>query len=150
MSGATLLDANVLVALFDPDHVHHDLAHDWFSGHRHQNWATCAVTESGFVRILSNPKYGGEVERPATLGERLRRLCAAGHHPFWAESVSLREAKLFNPGFLNGHRQITDIYLLGLAKRMNGRLATFDRTIPLKAVVGAQPDLLQVIAAVNG
>ena len=34
MSRVALLDVNVLVALFDPDHVHHELAHDWFADHR--------------------------------------------------------------------------------------------------------------------
>jgi len=49
--GVALLDVNVLVALFHPDHVHHDLAHDWFVGHRHAGWATCPVTENGFLRV---------------------------------------------------------------------------------------------------
>src|SRR4029077_11784549 len=35
-----LLDINVLVALFDADHVHHDLAHDWFVDHHERGWAT--------------------------------------------------------------------------------------------------------------
>jgi toxin-antitoxin system PIN domain toxin len=141
-----LLDVNVLVALFDPDHIHHDLAHDWFADHRAQGWATCPVTENGFVRVLANPGYGGAVVRPADLIERLRRFCASGHHHFWADGVSLTDETLFAPAFAGGHRQITDIYLLGLAMARGGCLATFDRTIPLKAVRGSGPDLLAVIA----
>jgi hypothetical protein len=45
-----------------------------------------------------------------------------------------------------GHRQLTDLYLLGLAQRQGGTLATFDRTVPVGAIVGARPDLLETIA----
>jgi hypothetical protein len=41
---------------------------------------------------------------------------------------------------------MTDIYLLGLAKRYDGRLATFDRTIPLAAVAGGVADDLVIIS----
>ena len=50
-SRVSLLDVNVLVALFFPDHVHHELAHDWFADHREQGWATCPLTENGLVRV---------------------------------------------------------------------------------------------------
>ena len=55
MSLASLLDVNVLVALFDPDHVHHEAAHVWFAATRGAGWATCPLTENGVVRVLSNP-----------------------------------------------------------------------------------------------
>jgi hypothetical protein len=146
-----LLDVNVLVALFDPDHVHHELAHDWFADNRRHGWATCPVTESGFLRVLSNPAYGiSEVARPGDLVARLRRFCASGHHQFWPDAVSLRDEMLFDLAMVAGHRQLTDVYLLGLAKKEGGRLATFDRTIPLKAVKGLRPDVLAVITAVDG
>ena len=29
----SLLDVNLLVALFDADHIHHELSHDWFADH---------------------------------------------------------------------------------------------------------------------
>ncbi len=149
MSQVALLDVNLLVALFDPDHVHHELAHDWFADHRAAGWATCAITENGFVRVLSNPAYGAAVARARELVDRLRRFCASGRHEFWADAVSLRDEQLFNPVFLSGSRQVTDVYLLGLAKKKGGRLATLDRTIPLNAIVGATPELLQVIATAD-
>jgi toxin-antitoxin system PIN domain toxin len=141
-----LLDVNVLVALFDPDHVHHDLAHDWFADNRTAGWATCPITECGFVRVLANPAYGASVTRPADLLAGLRRFCASAHHLFWPDTVSLRDDKLFDMSRVGGHRQLTDIYLLGLAKTKRGRLATFDRTIPVRAVVGGQGELLAVIS----
>ena len=146
MSRTALLDVNVLVALFDPDHVHHDLAHDWFSDNRADGWATCPVTENGFLRVLANPAYGSAVTRPSELTARLRKFCASGHHEFWPDIVSLCDPALFDPAFIAGHRQVTDVYLLGLAKKKGGRLVTFDGGIPLKAVRGAGRDLLHVIA----
>lgn len=148
MNVIALLDVNLLVALFDPDHVHHNLAHDWFADNRSAGWATCPITENGFVRVLANPAYGSVVLRPADLVERLRVFCASGHHHFWPETVSLTDRALFNPACIGGHRQLTDIYLLGLAKKVGGRLATLDRTIPLKAVIGVRADHLQVLSAV--
>ena len=146
MNRVALLDVNILVALFDPDHVHHELAHDWFADHRAHGWATCPVTENGCVRVLANPKYRVIVPRPIELVERLRRFCSSGDHAFWPAFVSLRDETIFKPPFIRGHRQLTDVYLLGLAVKTGGRLATFDRAIPLGAVVGATRDALAVIS----
>jgi hypothetical protein len=147
VSRIALLDVNLLVALFDADHVHHEVAHDWFADHRANGWATCSVTETGVVRVLAATRGGAAPARPADLVERLQRFCSSGHHTFWPHSVSLRDENVFRPSFVRGHSQITDVYLLGLAVRMGGCLATFDRTIPVGAVVGATPDALHVISA---
>jgi hypothetical protein len=65
------------------------------------------------------------------------------------QTLSLRDRKRFNLAYVSGHQQITDTYLLGLAHSKGGRLATFDRSIPFKAVVGAKRETLAVIAAVE-
>ena len=149
MIRVALLDVNVLVALFDPDHVHHELAHDWFTEHRRTGWATCPLTENGFVRVLANPAYGGTVMRASDLVARLRRFCESGGHAFWPDALSFRDDAVFVPTLVAGHRQLTDIYLLGLAHAKGGCLATFDRTIPTRAVKGATRDDVEVIAAVG-
>ena len=141
-----LLDVNVLVALFDPDHIHHDTAHDWFADSREDGWATCPLTENGVVRILSNLRYSPTAESSARIVERLRGMCQNEHHVFWVDSVSLRDVRRFASTTPITHRQVTDIYLLGLAKQHGGRLATFDRTIPLEAVSGGEADDLIVIS----
>lgn len=146
MSRVALLDVNVLVALFDPDHVHHDLAHDWFADEGSAAWATCPTTENGFVRVLSNAAYGATVSRAPDLLARMRRFCASRGHVFWRDSVSLSDQAVFDGSMLAGHRQLTDVYLLGLAHAHGGRLATFDRSIPLRAVKGATARDLAVIA----
>ena len=143
----SLLDVNLLVALFDPDHVHHDLAHNWFEDHREEGWATCPTTENGFVRVLSNPAYATPAPRPRDVVERLDVFRRSGFHHFWPDQVSLADAATFNPALIRGHRQVTDVYLLGVAAKAGGRLATFDRSIPIGAVKGATKDSLAVITA---
>jgi len=140
-----LLDVNVLVALFFADHVHHDLAHDWFADHRHQGWATCPLTENGLVRVACQQPSDDVLVRPADVIAHVERFCRDKYHRAWTDAVSLADAALFAPQFIRGHQQLTDVYLLGLAKKMGGRLATFDRTIPVKAVRGATADTLQII-----
>lgn len=146
MSPVALLDVNLLIALFDPEHIHHDIAHDWFIDHRAHGWATCAITENGLVRVLSTPSYRSGPVRSADALQRLRGLCDSADHRFWDRTVSLRDSRLFDGEALTGYRQLTDIYLLGLAKTMGGVVATLDRTIPLRAVIGATRDDLVVIA----
>jgi toxin-antitoxin system PIN domain toxin len=145
MGRVALLDVNVLVALFDPDHVHHELAHDWFADHRHHGWATCPITENGLVRVLSNPGYGGAVMRPAAVTGALAQFRASGDHEFWPASLSLTDESRFDLSVVSGHGQLTDVYLLALATTTSGCLATFDRTVPVKAVLGATAAQLQII-----
>ncbi len=147
MSRPALLDINVLVALFDPDHVHHEPAHDWFADNRRSGWASCPITENGFLRVLANPAYGATVQRAVALLSSFKKFSRSGNHQFWPDDLSLRD-DIFDLSFVAGHRQLTDVYLLGLATKMGGRLATFDRTIPVKAVNGAGRDTLAVIAPV--
>jgi uncharacterized protein len=137
MSRVALLDVNVLVALFDPDHVHHDLAHDWFAGQRQAGWATCATTENELVRVLSHPRYGAGL-RAEDVVSGLRKFRSSAGHYFWPESVSIADSTVFDPAPLAGPKSVTDVYLLGLARRHKGTLATFDQSIPRRAVVGAR------------
>lgn len=145
MSGPALLDVNVLIALFQPDHPHHEVAHDWFADTQVGGWATCPLTQNGFVRILANPRHGA-FNRPVDLLNHLAGLCRSKHHVFWPDSISLTNDKLFNAAVIRGSRQLSDIYLLGLAKKMGGYLATFDAGIALSAVVGATRNTIAVIS----
>ncbi len=145
MRDVALLDVNVLVALFDPDHVHHEPAHRWFAENCVLGWATCPLTENGVVRILSNPAYSRAPGQAASVLRNLQVFCHSIEHVFWPDEVSLRDADLFDVGAPPVHRQVTDIYLLGLAVRSGGRLATFDRSIPITKVREATPDCLALI-----
>jgi toxin-antitoxin system PIN domain toxin len=147
MNRVALLDVNVLIALFDPDHVHHDPAHDWFEDSRTAGWATCPLTENALVRILANPAYVEGAESTAQMVKRLRRFCGSGGHVFWGDTLSVRDRLRFPATFPVSARQITDTYLLALASANHGTLATFDGSIALATVVGATPDHLTLIRA---
>jgi hypothetical protein len=141
-----LLDVNVLVALFDPSHQNHEAAHRWFGRNRKHGWATCPITANGCVRVLSNPRYPTVSATPEDAIERLARLCSAKDHQFWSDGVSIADEALFQPSAIRSYRTITDAYLLGLAVRYRGRLVTFDRSIPTRAVKNAAASNLVVLA----
>lgn len=146
MAGVALLDVNVLVALFFPEHVHHELAHDWFADHRQHGWATCTVTENGFVRVAAQQPSEEGLIRPSDAIAHLTRFCADAHHHRWADGPSITDEKVFAFEHVGSHRMVTDAYLLGMAKKMKGCLVTFDQAIPLKAVRGATAAHLRVIS----
>ena len=127
-----LLDVNLLVALADPMHLHHNTAHQWFGRTGQAAWATCPLTENGFVRVASNPKYTNRPGNVPVLLAMLRDLCKAAGHIFWNDDISLRE--ILDPTVVLTHNQITDVYLLGLAVHHDGKLATLDERIPVSAV----------------
>jgi toxin-antitoxin system PIN domain toxin len=140
-----LLDINVLVALFDAAHVHHEPAHQWFSSVGHTSWATCPLTECGFVRVISSPAYPSVKITPGEATERLRTFCNHRGHVFWPDSVALADTSCFDLSQLKGHQQITDLYLAGLAARNGGRLATFDEHIPVAALIGGSSLSIELV-----
>ncbi|MBS1818971.1 MAG: VapC toxin family PIN domain ribonuclease [Acidobacteria bacterium] len=143
--GVALLDVNVLIALFDPDHVHHDEAHDWFADHRSGGWATCPLTENGFVRTAAALSRGRELVTVAECAQALRTFTQSGDHEFWPDDVSLLDTELINVDVVVGHQQLTHVYLLALAVRRQGRLVTFDRKVARAAVKGATDAHLVII-----
>jgi toxin-antitoxin system PIN domain toxin len=129
-----LLDVNVLMALVDPMHVYHDLAHRWFEDNRPSGWATCPITENGFIRILSHPSIPSRPGDADATAELLASFCDDPHHHFWPDDAHLRD--VIRPGVVFTHAHVTDLYLLGLAVRNGGELATFDRRIPAALIDG--------------
>lgn len=142
----SLLDVNVLIALFDPDHVFHERAHAWLATHASMGIATCPLTENGLVRILTHPGYSKKKRfHPNDIITRLHGFVQRHNHEFWTDNLSLRDRKSFRAGRILGSKQITDIYLLALAVVHNARLATFDSSIPLEVVPEAKSENLAVI-----
>lgn len=125
----TLLDVNVLVALAWPNHLHHRAAHRWFGRHRAAGWATCSITETGFVRVSSNPRVIPEARTPGQALLLLRAITAVAGHEFWIDDVSPATDEAFPSERLVGYQQVTDAHLLALTIRRGGRLATFDSAV---------------------
>jgi toxin-antitoxin system PIN domain toxin len=96
---------------------------------RDEGWATCPVTESGFVRVSSNARVIPDARTPAQAIDLLRRMRSLPGHVFWDDDVSAAAAHAGPYSRVVGHRQVTDAHLLTLAMRRGGRLATFDRGV---------------------
>ncbi|MDA8296273.1 MAG: PIN domain-containing protein [Actinomycetota bacterium] len=139
-----LLDINVLLALFDSDHVDHSLAHRWLAAEIGDGWASCPMTENGFVRIISQPRYPSPIS-PGRAIELLRRSQETTHHEHWPCDISIGDPRRLDRRRLHGPRQVTDAYLLALAVAHGGRFVTFDRTISISAVPDAVEDDLVVV-----
>ncbi len=139
-----LLDVNVLLALLDSDHVDHERAVDWLDDEIGDGWASCAITQNGFVRILSQPRYPSPVSAAEAV-ELLSAACDSTHHEFWPCDVSVLDTRIVDRSRLHGPRQVTDAYLLALATAHDGRFVTFDRTLSLAAVYGAVETHLTVL-----
>lgn len=133
-----LLDVNVLLALLDSDHAHHALAQEWLQNNVEAGWASCAITENGFVRIVSQPRYPNAVS-PSTGMGLLRNACDTEFHEFWRCDISVLNLAILDPSRLHGTRQVTDAYLLALAVHHDGVFVTFDRAISAAVVLGAKP-----------
>lgn len=134
---------NVLVALAWPNHVHHRQAVTWFVGIRDDGWATCPITESGFVRVSSNARVLPEARTPSEARTLLAALRTKGTHRFWEDDVSVVDDPCGVFAAAVGHRQVTDAHLLSLAIRRGGALATFDRGVSALAT-GHPGNMVQI------
>lgn len=123
----TLPDVNVLIAIAWPEHAFHDVAIAWFDGRADSGWATCPITESGFMRISANAKVVSNPVTPREAADLLVELRKVGTHDFWADDVEPSTSELLPRDRLTGHRQVTDAHLLALSRRRGGSIATFDR-----------------------
>jgi uncharacterized protein len=114
----TLLDANVLIALVVVDHVHHDAAETWLA-REGGGFATCPFTETALVRFLVREGWSAR-----DAGAVLAEIARHPRHAFWPADLGA-DAVAWDR--VDGHRQVTDAYLVALARARGARLATFDR-----------------------
>ena len=122
-----LLDVSVLIALVRPKHEKHERVMRWFRTSGGKHWATCPFTEAGFVRIVSHPKFTAQSVDVAEALQLLSELIAMPGRQFWPIDMAFAGAvKPFEERFF-GHQQVTDLYLLSLAVRHKGAVATTDR-----------------------
>jgi toxin-antitoxin system PIN domain toxin len=124
-----LLDVNVLVALMWPAHAYHDRAQEWFAKYSKNGWATCPLTQTGCVRILSNPSFSSDAVTPQQALKLLGANLSHPSHQFWPDDLNFAEAVEPMQKQMQGHQQVSDAYLLGLAMHRKGRLTTMDRGV---------------------
>ena len=138
---AALLDINFLIALAWPQHQFHPIATTWFDKHHAKGWATCTATQLGFIRLSSNPSFlPGANKTPEEARQLLAELIDHAHHRFLTDL----EAPVFFPEIasLLGHQQLTDAYLLGMARLNKCRIVTFDRRL---ASLASNKNLIEVL-----
>jgi toxin-antitoxin system PIN domain toxin len=125
-----LPDIDVLLALAWSNHAHHDTAHRWFAHNSAAGWATCLLTQTGFLRLSLNPQVVGvSIDCQAAL-HLLHSLVAHPHHQY-TETAPALTATSFDalvPKII-GYRQVSDAALLYLARVCDMKLITFDRPV---------------------
>lgn len=138
-----LLDVNALVSLLDANHEHHAAITAWRS-QSSEPWASCPITQNGYLRIVTQESYPNTI----SIGEAIKTLSqavSAPSHEFLPDNVSLLDQQLIAHKHFQGHRQLTDIYLLALSVFHKSRLVTFDNSIPYVAVRQATKASVHVI-----
>ena len=136
MTRKNLLDVNVLIALIEPGHDHYRKAQEWFNSSIGGNLGVCPFTESGFIRVTTNPAfYPGP--RTMELAKAILQMLK-GYPGYWYWGINESWVTLSAPfaARIRGHQQVTDAYLLGLAIKEKGVLVTFDKGI--KYMAGAE------------
>lgn len=126
-----LLDVNALIALLWEDHQFHDTMAAWFAKHARAGWATCAITQSGFVRVMSQPAVAKAGRSLAELSEVLANNVSHPTHRRLALDFDFTDVIACCTGGVVGHRQVTDAYLLTAATRAGMKLLTFDTGVSM-------------------
>lgn len=123
-----LLDVNVLIALHTPAHGSYQKVQSWFQAVGRSGFSTCPITQSGFLRVSA------QISAEANVGYReakiaLEQLTGLPGHVFWPITIGYLQASALLESRIQGHRQVTDAYLLGISLSMGGVLATLDRGV---------------------
>lgn len=140
-----LLDTNVLIPLLWPKHTEQAKVRAWFTKNAAKSFATCSLTQAGFLRITSSPAITGERFALRDAHELLLDFLNWPGHTFWPTTVSYFEATAPFERRIHGPKRITDGYLLGIARHHGGKLATMDRAV--KSLAGPEfGDLVELIA----
>jgi hypothetical protein len=138
VSKVWLLDVNVLIAWLWPAHETHKAASSWMHNHRQELWATCPVTELGFLRIVTNPSFSPHAPAWAEAIRILRKHTGdSSRHCFWPDSLTSSELDMCLGTRIKGSSQITGAYLLALAMHRKGILVTFDYRMETLAPEGS-------------
>jgi len=133
-----MLDVNALLALGWVEHEAHARVVERLS--RPVTWATCSITQLGFIRISSTNGVFSHTPTPAQAQAALSALCSDKKHRYMSEQPSVQDCDFSS---LTGPRQTTDAYLLAVAQHHGMHLLTLDRRLanafpdgPLELVPG--------------
>lgn len=114
-----LLDGSVLINLALDHQAHSEQSHRWFSRNV-KKFSTCSVTQGTLLRLHMQFCLDHSAVQA---WKSLRKFVDHPFHEFWEEGFSYLE---INPRLIQGHRQVTDAWLVELARKRKGKLATLD------------------------
>jgi hypothetical protein len=110
----------------------------WFALNGKLGWATCPMTQAGFVRVLSNPAFDPAAPPMSRALELLSASTESNpHHQFWSDAIPLSRIGADLSQRIQGRNQITDAYLLALAIHHHGHFVTFDSRMESLAPKGS-------------
>jgi hypothetical protein len=139
-----LLDTNILIPLLWPRHTERAKVLAWFKANAAGSFATCSLTQAGFVRITSSLEVMHQRYSLSESRELLLALTRLPGHSFWPTTVTYFEASDPFQRRMHGPKQVTDAYLLGIVKHHGGKLATLDKAV--KSLAGPEfSDLVELI-----
>lgn len=144
---ALLLDVNVLVALFDPAHLHHEAAHKWFARRGKASWATCPLTINGCLRVLFRIAAITAPTPVSNIADQLRDFLMLPGRIDFSSQLELTDTEQFDLTKLRGPNQLTNAVLLAIAVQNRAKLLTFDRNIPWQAVRAASRESIHLLSA---
>ena len=117
-----LLDANVLIALVNVSHVHHERSRQWFARET-PRFATCPITQGALVRHYFRDSPNPDADGALSL---LGAVESISGHSFWSDDVPYASVRFHG---VIGYRQVTDAYLAALARHHDARLTTLDAAL---------------------
>ena len=141
----SLLDVNALLSLLDANHEHHAAITGWLHTHRDDSWASCPITQNGYVRIVTQDAYPNSLSIDIAV-ETLSNAVSTPTHVFLADDISILNRELFEHRHIRGNKQITDVYLYALAVSHNARFVTLDGGVPTQVARLASADSLQIVS----
>ena len=128
----SLLDVNALIGLLDANHQHHAAITGWL-GQNKDPWASCPITQNGYLRIVTQEGYRNTISIKEAI-KKLSQAVSTPDHEFLSDDISLLDQHLVARKHIQGHKQLTDIYLLALSVSHGARFVTLDKRISRVAV----------------
>ena len=140
----SLLDVSVLLSLLDRNHYHHAAVMGWWD-QNDDPWASCPITQNGYLRIVTQPRYPNTISVNEAIGKLTKAVSARGHQ-FLPDDISLLDETLVVHQDIGGPGQMTDVYLLALSVAHDARFVTLDTRVSHVAVRHATGASVHVIS----
>lgn len=129
VSGVSLMDANVWLALAVDAHFHHAAAKAWFEGQSDESCALCRITQLALLRHLTNSKImgAGNVQSQQQAWQAYERLAADSRGVYLDEPPALAPVfQELTQSSSPSHKQWTDAFFAAFSQCLNLEMVTFD------------------------